>query len=129
MVEIRRNGTVGCFEPNRVIRVPDERRVAIDVGIDCDRLEIRILERSQRFDGTDAAHRRFPAIEDGESVNGSFSTQRRTPCSTWDRYAMLAYEASCESDTHVALPAAAHCKTRSAFSIRGSRHANPAYAP
>ncbi len=46
VIEIGRNSTIGRFEPNRVVRVADKGRVAIDVGIDRDRLEIRILERS-----------------------------------------------------------------------------------
>jgi hypothetical protein len=40
VIEIGRNGTIGRFEPNRTICVTDKRRVAINVGIDRDRLEI-----------------------------------------------------------------------------------------
>jgi len=46
VIEIGRNGTIGRFEPNRTVRVTYKRRVAIDVGIDRDRLEIRTLECS-----------------------------------------------------------------------------------
>ncbi len=46
VVEIGRNSTIGRFEPNRTVRVADEGRVAINVGLVRDRLEIRTLERS-----------------------------------------------------------------------------------
>ena len=46
VIEVGRNGTIGRVEPNRTIRVTDKGRVAIDVGVDRDRLEIRLLERT-----------------------------------------------------------------------------------
>ena len=80
VIEIGRDGTVGRVEPNRMVRVTDKGRVAIDVGIDRDRLEIRTLERSQRLDGTNAANCRFPAIEDGDPANGVTGAHWRPLC-------------------------------------------------
>ena len=84
------------IEPNRMVRMADEGRVPIDVGIDRDRLEVRTLEHAQRLDGTDAAYRRFPAIEDGEPANGVTGTQWRPPRWVSDRCAKPGMEPRCE---------------------------------
>jgi hypothetical protein len=49
---------------HRHVRVADERRGAIDRGVQSRDLQFLTLQGTQRFDGTDATHRGFSAIDD-----------------------------------------------------------------
>ena len=69
LIEIGAHLGAAGGEAHRGIGVPHERRVAIDVGVEDCRAQIRALACAQRFHRAQAAHRRVAAIDDPDATD------------------------------------------------------------
>ena len=71
VVEERRDVARVRGDPNGAVGMANERRIAIDVGVERDHREVGAFEGAQRLHRSHAAHRRLPAVDDGDPAEAA----------------------------------------------------------